>query len=278
MCCSVWPCGGASVSGLGLTLSFFMGTDMEKQLVRRFKNTFDKTPSWAWDFMPPIPLIGKQYKPGKGLLIYASAENLSWLNAVPTPRRFQKEHAWNRYRACYEEQDRKSDAFFPNVGIQPMTDGGLFAAALFLAEKTGLPTRKTPRAFLETVAISNWCKFSIEAEGNRDYIADVKKLTESLPFVIGELALLQPKIVLVPKQIWRHPILKAAMRGASPCSCFLPVPQFNSRVVNIHLQKYDRPAAKLKRQHQNTPLALWMKKLSRINKDHAWRYLAMLDE
>ena len=260
-----------------MTLSFFMGTDMEKQLVRRFKDTFDKTPSWAWDFMPPIPLIGKQYKPGKGLLIYASAENLSWLNAVPTPRRFQSEQAWNRYRACYEEQGLKSNAFFPNVGIQPMTDGGLFAAALFLAEKNGLPTRKTPRAFLETVAISNWCKFSIKAEGNMDYINDVKKLTESLPFVIGELAVLQPKVVLVPKAIWKRPLLRAAMRGASPETLFLPVPQFNATVINTHLKKYNSPAIKLKQQHRNTPLALWMKNLSRINKDHAWRYLAMLE-
>ena len=250
--------------------------ELPAQLIKRFKSTFNKKPSWAWDFMPPVPLIGKQYKPGKGLLIYASAENLSWLNAVPTPRRFQKEFAWNRYRVCYEEQGLKSDAFFPDVGIQPMTDGGLFAAALFLAEKTGLPTRKIPRAFLETVAISNWCKFSIKAEGNRDYIADVKKLTESLLFVIGELALLQPKIVLVPKQIWRHPILKAAMRGASPCSCFLPVPQFNSRVVNIHLQKYDRPARTLRQKSLNTLLTEWMANLANINQQNAWRYLAML--
>ena len=28
--------------------------------------------------------------------------------------------------------------FFPDVGIQPVTDGGLFAAGLFVAERLGL--------------------------------------------------------------------------------------------------------------------------------------------
>ena len=79
LCCSVKPCGGASVSGLGSALSLFTGTGMEKQLIRRFKSTFTTIPDWAWDFKPSIPLIGQQYKPGKGLLIYASAEmHLRW--------------------------------------------------------------------------------------------------------------------------------------------------------------------------------------------------------
>lgn len=251
---------------------------MEKQLIRRFKNTFAEIPKWAWDFKPPIPLIGQQYKPGKSLLIYASAENLSWLHDTETPPRFSgEEEAWNRYRIRYEQTGRRSDSFFPDVGIQPVSDGGLFAAGLFVSQKFGLPVRSKPRTFLEQIAVSNWCKFSIKSTTNRDYINDIKKLTESLPFVIGELALLQPKVVLVPKAIWKRPLLRAAMHGASPETLFLPVPQFNATVVNTHLKKYDRPAAKLKRQHRSTPLAVWMDNLSRLNKNHAWRYLAMLE-
>jgi hypothetical protein len=251
---------------------------METLLTKRFKDTFKTTPKWAWPFKPPVPLVGKNYKPGKGLLIYASAENLSWLHSKKPPARFSGEKAYNRYRTCYEEQGRTSKNFFPNVGIQPVSDGGLFAAGLFISQKTGLPVRAKPRTFLETIAVSNWCKFSIKSDNNTDYIANVKKLTASLPFVIGELAVLQPKVVLIPKQLWRHPILRAAMFGASPKTLFLPVPQFNSRVVNIHLKKYDRPATKLKQQSKDTPLADWMENLRGLNKSHAWRYLAMLDE
>jgi len=73
---------------------------MQNLLIKRFKNTFTGVPpwAWAWPFKPSIPLVGKNYKPGKGLLIYASAENLSWLNNAPTPERFRTEDAWNRLR------------------------------------------------------------------------------------------------------------------------------------------------------------------------------------
>ncbi|MCE5340149.1 MAG: hypothetical protein LLF92_03365 [Planctomycetaceae bacterium] len=252
---------------------------LSTQLVQRFKDIsmFEKIPSWAWQFNPPIPLIGEKYKPGKSILIYASAENLSWLHNSKTPSRFsEKETAWNRYRICYEEQGQNSTTPFPNVGIQPMTDGGLFAASLFLAERNGLPIYKTPRTFLETLAVSNWCKFSIKNRNNRDYINNIKRLTVSLPFVIAELVLLQPKIVLIPFQIWNHPILNAAMRGASPKTHFLPVPQFNAFVVNFHMKKYRRPAVRLKNKWAGTTLAVWMENLKHINQENAWRYIAML--
>ena len=249
---------------------------MQKALIRRFQDTFTGLPKWAWPFNPPIPLVGRNYKSGKGLLIYASAENLSWLNNTTVPERFRTEKAWNRYRVVYEQDGHNSKDFFPDVGIQPVSDGGLFAAGLFVIGKFGLPQRAKPRTFLETIAVSNWCKFSIKPT-SQDYIADVKKLTSSLPFVIGELVLLQPAVVLIPKAVWRHPILQAAMRGASPRTQFLPVPQFNSRVVNIHLEKYDKAGRRLKKQLTGTPLARWMENLRRMNKNNAWRYIAMLE-
>lgn len=251
---------------------------MQDLLIQRFKDTFTDMPKWAWPFHPPIPLVGRNYEPDKGLLIYASAENLSWLNKETTPSRLVTDEAWNRYRVQYEKDGRHSEAFFPDVGIQPVTDGGLFAAGLFVAEQVGLPFRRTPRAFLETIAVTNWCKFSIRSANNQDYIADVKKLTASLPFVVGELALLRPAIVLIPKSVWRHPILQAAMRGAAPRSRFLPIPQFNSTVVNCHLVEHDKAATRLRRRLIDTPLHLWMDQLERMNRDNAWRYIAMLDE
>jgi hypothetical protein len=55
---------------------------------------------WAWPFKPPVPLVGRNYKPGKGLLIYASAENLSWLSKTTAPERFRTE-VW-ACRLCRE--------------------------------------------------------------------------------------------------------------------------------------------------------------------------------
>ena len=82
----------------------FWGTRMANtlvaKLVKRFKTIYTGTPKWAWQFEPSIPLIGKKYKPGNGLLIYASAENLSWLNGQELPARFRGERAYNRYDWC----------------------------------------------------------------------------------------------------------------------------------------------------------------------------------
>lgn len=243
----------------------------------RFRATFDDVPGWAWPFSPPVPLVGERYRPGRGLLIYASAENLSWLHDKPTPPRFTTDDAWNRYRVSYEQAGRDSGAFFPDVGIAPVNNGGLLAAGLFVAGRLGLPAPARPRAFLETVAVSNWCKFIVRSRTNRDYIADVPKLTCSPPYVVSELCVLRPAAVLIPQAVWRHPILRAAMRGASPWTTFLPVPQFNAQVVNIHLAKHDRAAQALRRRLAGTPLAEWMAHLRTLREQHAWRYLAMLD-
>jgi hypothetical protein len=250
---------------------------LAQNLIQRFKDTTDKIPEWAWPFKPSIPLVGKSYRPGRSLLIYASAENLSWANEAPIPDRFTNEDSWNRYRVQYEEPNRCPPDFFPNVGIQPVTDGGLLTAGWFVAENLGLEVQSTPRAFLETIALTNWCKFSIRSENNRDYIGNIKLLTDSLPFVVGELALLQPAVVLVPKQIWHHPLLSAAMRGASPRSRFIPILQFNATVVNCHLTKYATQANRLRTQFANTPLGGWMNHLRSIKHDYAWRFIAVLD-
>lgn len=244
------------------------------RLIRRFRATFDRTPAWAWPHKPPIPLVGRRYRPGRGLLIYASAENLAWQKSKPPPARFTTEAAWNRYRVQY---DRGDDTFFPDVGIQPVNDGGLLAAGLFIAQRLGLPAPPRPQGFLETVAVTNWCKFSIRSATNRDYIGDVGKLVWSLPYVVGELAVLQPAVVLLPAALWRRPVLAAAMRGASPLTRFLAAPQFNARVINCHLGAYGRPARRLRQRLAGTALAEWMSRLRGFRKEYAWRYIALLD-
>ena len=207
-----------------------------KQLRNAFQALHTKTPDWAWPFVPSIPFVGKRYRPGHGLLIYASAENLSWMNRKSVPARFQEPAGWDRYRACLEEKPVNRSGFFPNIGIAPVSNGALLSAGLYVAHRRGLPARKTPASFIETLAVSNWCKFSVQDTLNRDHVGDLTKLAKSLSFVIAELSLLRPKVVLLPRTIWRHTILAEAMRGASWTTEFLPAPQFNAPVVNIHLK------------------------------------------
>lgn len=250
--------------------------DMEP-LEASFRTLFTGPPSWAWPLDPSIPFVGTRYQRGRSLLIYASAENFVWMKKGTVPARYTDKRSWNRYRAAYEGEGRESSAFFPTVGIAPVSNGALLTAGAFVAERLRLPTRKTPRAFLETLAVTNWCKFTIKAGRNVDYLGDTRKLTASLPYVVAELATLRPKVALVPKIIWRHPILRACMRGATPYTRFLPVPQFNPRVVNIHLARFDDATRAIAAHSAGTTVDRWMSELKGFRLSNAWRYLAMLE-
>lgn len=248
------------------------------ELIKRFKLLYQGSPRWAWDLCPTIPLVGQRFKPGRGLLVYASAENLNRFKGRLEHERYRSESAWNRYRWRYENAGRLSKNFFPDVGIQPVTDGGLLAAALFVSVQHGLPVTKTPRTFLENIAISNWAKFIIQTtDRNRDY-NDLSKLTCSLSFVVTELAVLKPAAVLLPKAFWHHPILATAMRGAAPSTRFMPLPQFNATVVNCHLAKHDAQAKNLQRRYTSCVLGKWMRHLERIREEHAWRFMAAAEK
>ena len=79
-------------------------------------------------------------------------------------------------------------------------------------------------------------------------------------------------------EVWLKPVLLAAMRGASPRTQFIPVPQFNPTVVNTHLAKYRRYVPRLRRKMAGTVVAKWMANLHGFNEENAWRYLALLED
>ncbi len=252
---------------------------LSSALIDRFKATFDGKPDWARPFFPSVPFVGQHYRHGSGILIYASAENFRRKIIESPPDWLTNDDAWNRYRVQYETLGRASTDFFPWVGIQPVTDGGLLAAALFVAEQLGQELPTEPRSLLEHISVSNWCKFTIHVPGeNKDYIGNIKRSIPSLPYVVGELAVLQPAVVLLPGKAWKRDLFRAAMRGASPSTRFIPVPQFNGTVVSTLLGRFDSPAQELHRRYAGKPLGKWMGRLRRVNGEHAWRYIALLDE
>jgi hypothetical protein len=249
------------------------------RLLSEFQALHTGPPEWAWPYAPSIPFIGTEYAVGSGLLVYASAENLAWMYRKPIPDRFSSSRAWDRYRAVYEDEGRNSGDFFPIVGMAPVEDGGLLAAALFIAGKLGLPTADTPRAFLETLAVTNWCKFVIQSKTNQDYVGDLAKLAESLPFVVAELAALRPAVALVPSSLWKRPALAGTMCQASPRTRYIDVPQFNVTVVNCQASMVDghERGQALRERLQATPLGEWMRHLVEFREENAWRYIAWLD-
>jgi len=134
--------------------------------------------------------------------------------------------------------------------------------------------RGKPASFSPVVP-SQSAPYAIDSEKNEDYLSNKKKLAHSLPYVVNELSLLKPAVVLLPHKIWENKVVKGAMCGASPHTHFIPAPQFNARVVNCCLKKYDRSTPKVLK---NIALTEWMSNLISINKTNAWRYIAMLED
>src|ERR1043165_3033180 len=259
------------------------GRALSAVLTQRFQRLHQSPPAWASPFPPSCPLVGKDFEPGNGLFVYASAENFSWMTRQSVPERFKDARAWNRYRACYEELGVRSANFFPDVGIQPVTDGGLLAAALFISERLELPRANAPRVFLELASFSNWGKFTITPGTNgkilnRDYVDVESKLSESLPFVVTELATLQPAVVLLPSAIWKRPLLRGAMRGAAPFTKFVAIPQFNSTVVNCHLTSFNKRGLQLRRALKRSHLSEWMGQLKGFHEKKTQRVIRFLDK
>ena len=75
-------------------------------------------PSWAYPLPPSIPFIGRNYGRWGGLLVYASAENLSHYRRKPEsiPGFIKDDRKLNRHRASYEEDP---GAFSPRVHMAP---------------------------------------------------------------------------------------------------------------------------------------------------------------
>jgi hypothetical protein len=159
-----------------------------------------------------------------------------------------------------------------------VTNGGLLAAAYFTARLLRLPTNSAPRRFLETVAVSNWCKFSIRSDANQDYIGKEGKITASIAYAVTELATMRPGVVLLPSAVWRRIPLREAMRGATPWTRFIPIPQFNATVINCHLRRHDGRARRLRATLGERAVGKWMCNLRAVEVNAAWRYLAFLEE
>ncbi len=257
-----------------------MPTKHETELIQTFRQG-EGPPPWAWPIPPSVPLVGERFEPGAALMVYASAENLTWMNSKRPrshPHHFEGESAWNRYRNQFEDATLNDGRYFPHVGIQPVSNGGLLCAAYHTSCQLGLPVDDDPRLFIEHISLTNWGKFTVHSERNEDYAGNPHRLERSLALVESELRLLQPGVVLLPQSIWRVRSLRSAMIAAAPKTRFVAAYQFNATVVHTRLGLHAESARELQKSRAGTPLAAWMARLNGLNRDHAWRYLVHLDD
>lgn len=250
---------------------------LEAELLKKYRELGHAPPAWAYPLAPTIPFVGTNYGRWGGILVYASAENLSNYERSPetVPPFLQDERRFNRHRGALEAQS--CQAFFPNVHMAPFNNGSLLVAIAYVAWRRFNAEFEVPSDLLESIAAANLCKFSIrvgESGKNRDYLGQ-PRMSNSIPYLQADLATLRPKLVLVPHAALRD-ITIAEVFGHGSCE-ILPIYQFNAGVVNRVLRKHDNAAKQLQSSLAGTHLARWVDKLTGYSPGYAYRYLFQLE-
>ena len=186
-----------------------------------------------------IPFIGKDYAHQKfRILLYASAENLSgyngWLDNASV--------ADDRHRGWYNQwQKGTADnvKFYPDVHLQPVTDGPLLLAAYYIASQLSPQYGQNlePTAFMEKIAFGNYGKYSIEGARNKDYARVKGKLAMSHSYIEQDVSILQPDLMILPKTILNtdHHFL-SSLQGLTPKSLhFCGIMQLNKRTLSSNI-------------------------------------------
>lgn len=181
---------------------------------------------------PTIPFVGKGYRAETGFLLYASAENLTHYNGYLD----DDGSSINRHRSAFDCSVKKSESFFPNVHLQPISDGGLCIAAKYIYSALFGDKDEEPHEFLERIAFGNYCKFSIDSEKrNIDYAGDPKKIAVSRPYIAEDIRILKPRVIVIPKKIYEHE--KQFLHESYKDARIIPILQINSTTINCSVVK-----------------------------------------
>lgn len=222
-----------------------------------------------------IPFVGKAYfQQSKKLLVYASAENLSYYynSNEESSLLDNDDSATNRHRLCFEKNKNK---FFPNVHLAPMTNGCLATAVYYIATKLVAELPENPSSFYETIAFGNYGKFSIAGLSNKDYAKDKDKLAASHDFIKADLEILKPDYIILPKTIYSTD--RDWINANKGCATVIPIYQINARVVNTHI------AGKSRKNKQPLPviselLRDWHSNIREVNTDNYFYVFSYLDK
>ncbi len=249
--------------------------DRATDLLARYCSIGLDPPPWAYPLPPSIPFVGRDYGRWGGLLVYASAENLAYYVRRPDtrPAFLQDDCVHDRHRASFEQNQ---DGFFPNVHLA-LNDGGLLVASWYYVWCRHGEVPDNPKDLLESIAAANFCKFSIADDKNRDYAGDRTKLAVSLPHVRADLSVLKPRVVILPRTIWRDGDVRDAFREIIPDAEVLPLPQFNPRVVHIYLKEHAAAADQMQRELEGASVSLWIAQMRGYAQGAPYRFLVEMD-
>ena len=191
----------------------------------------------------PIPFVGKDYLHQKTkILLYASAENLSKYHLNNTPYLDDDEFAINRHRIFFEESVKKFNVFYPDVHIQPITDGGLALVTYYIYCKLNGFQELLPAEFLEKICFANYCKYTISGiysstgKQNLDYASNQKLLEHSHKYIEADISFLSPDYIVIPKTIYEAD--RSFIDSIKGNAQVIPIYQINSKNINMRIKVY----------------------------------------
>lgn len=233
--------------------------------------------------LPAIPFVGKDYfnqPKGQRVLVYASAENLTWCTDDKYAYYCELD-GMLRCRDNFEKQGENPDEYenFPNVHIQPIHDGGLLIAVNRIMKKLfGHDYAELPREFIERICCANYGKFTVYNEDNekinKDYAGNKKLVDYSLPYVKADIDILNPDIIIMPKSMYWNG-QKDELAILAKGKTIICIPQINTTNVNCHLFNQEKSDAGIYDQISLTETEKsWKSKLHGFNQD---KFLSVYD-
>ncbi len=217
---------------------------MQNELLTAYANIradHDPCPHWSvrktdeqTGLIATIPFVGKKYKSQDcKILIYGADEVLTPYDSDLDDDAI----AINRHRKHYDEAVANGCTdHFPSVGIAPMDNGGLMIIAAYLYEKLGNTHDGSLCDFYEKIAFANYNKFYPEKYNIVDYS---EVLLWSDPYVIKDIEILQPNIILIPKTIYQND--QEYIDSIKGNATIVPIYQIYPRTINFYIKdKYDK--------------------------------------
>lgn len=231
-----------------------MGVDdlneIERNLLAAYSHIFKPIhdqifPDWAFSVAPPIPFVGARYSSApKQVLVYASAENLNHKNQVSRLLDLPEPMLRSRW---FLDDRRKTDQDSTFVHINPIDNRSLLLAARHILNKlcsNWAFANDKPSAFLDQIAVANPGKFSIDPakinaprKRNFDYANDPIKFEKMREYILADIEILKPTIIIIPKTIAATLRKLTCKMDLAQYGTVIEVYQVSPQAINCHIKK-----------------------------------------
>jgi len=177
-----------------------MVNEREKELINKYRKLWQESgstaPNWALQIPPAIPAIGSKMK--ISIISFASCENFSKKDIDGLA--YIRKDKWFPLTVSRSRWPTK-EQYFPNRHINPFDRGNQYIITWFALKCLGHEMTSDISEFSEQISTANPFKFTIDRKHHARGIDPngILHTTASLPYLIADLHVIQPEVVIIPK-------------------------------------------------------------------------------